>query len=81
MPKETKKKKPTVKDNFGEGSEKTKGLKSKLIRKDQETTDAYVEKEMARAHEGKYGKGLFGGYLRRGRAKRRYKKSGHSLED
>ena len=59
----------------------SKDKKKKDPPTEEEQTDAYVEKEMAEAREGKYGKGLFGGYLRRGRAKRRYGKSGHSLED
>jgi|TARA_R110001599_G_scaffold115762_1_gene282676 hypothetical protein len=59
----------------------SKDKKKKDPPTEEEQTDAYAEKEMAEAREGKYGKGLFGGYLRRGRAKRRYKKSGHSLED
>lgn len=73
---ETKKKKPTVKDNFGEGSEKTKRLKSKLQTQDTKTTDAYVEGEMAKAREGKYGKGLFGGAIRRKLAKAKHKRKG-----
>ena len=76
MPAETKKKKPTVKDNYGEGSEKTKRLKSKLTKKDKETEDASVESGKAEAREGKYGKGLFGGSLRRAHAKGKHKRKG-----
>ena len=57
----------------------SKGKKKKDPPTEEEQTAAYVEKELAEAHEGKYGKGLFGGYLRRGRARGRYKRSGHSL--
>jgi hypothetical protein len=75
-PKNTKKPKGTVRDNYGEGSEKTKRLKSKLTKKDKETESASVESEKAEAREGKYGKGLFKGWLRRGRAKGKHKRKG-----
>ena len=71
----------SIKTGFTPVGGKGKKKKKKDPPTEEEQTDAYVEKQMAEAHEGKYGKGLFGGYLRRGRAKRRYKKSGHSLED
>lgn len=74
--KEEVKPKSTVRDNFGEGSEKTKRLKSELQTRDAKTTDAYVEKEMSEAHEGKYGKGLFGGAIRRKLAKGKHKRKG-----
>jgi len=68
--------KGSFKDNYQEGSEKTKFLENKLRKKDQQTEDAYVEKELAEAHSGKYGKGLFGGFLRRQGAKAKHKRKG-----
>jgi len=68
--------KGSFRDNYQEGSEKTKRLESKLQRKDQETEDAYVESELADAHVGKYGKGLFGGFLRRKMAKGKHRRKG-----
>jgi len=73
---QTPKIKGSLEDNYQEGSEKTKRLSSKLQKKDKQTEDAYVEKELAEAHEGKYGKGVFGGYLRRQGAKGKHKRKG-----
>jgi len=73
---QTPKIKGSFEDNYQEGSEKTKRLSSKLQKKDKQTEDAYVEKELAEAHEGKYGKGIFGGYLRRQGAKGKHKRKG-----
>jgi len=66
--------KGSFRDNYQEGSEKTKNLERKLRKKDQQTEDAYVESELADAHAGKYGKGLFGGFLRRQGAKGKHKR-------
>ena len=56
-------------------SEKSKRLKRETDVKDEDTDKKKVQAELAEKKEGKYGKGLFGGAIRRGRAKRKYKKA------
>ena len=62
--------------NKKEPSEKTKRLQKKVTKTDKATSEAYVEKELSEAREGKYGKGLFKGALRRKGAKRKHKRAG-----
>jgi len=57
-------------------SEKTKSLSEKVLKKDKQTEDAFVEKELAESRVGKYDKGLFGGSLRRAMAKGKHKRKG-----
>ena len=57
-------------------SEKTKRLRKETKLQDFKTEQYEKRHEKAMGEEGKYGKGLFGGKLRRKKAKRQFEKSG-----
>jgi len=56
-------------------SEKTKNLEEKVKKTDAKTEETRANKTKAENKEGKYGKGVFGGYLRRKGAKRKHTKA------
>jgi len=74
LKKRTKKEKEENK-RLANRSEKTKNLEEKVKKTDAKTEETRANKTKAENKEGKYGKGVFGGYLRRKGAKRKHTKA------